>query len=109
MYFSDVTWGGSSSSMFSTERDVTFRTSANGAPVVTNLDELAGVRNPAGLAEARVVWLDVRGGVLAQEDEMLDPYSPNLSVPSGVLGLCLARVSFDGGRSFPVRRLGSLR
>jgi len=49
-----------------------------------------------GLARARVIWTDVRGNVLREEEQWLDLSAPRPVVPSGVRGIILAKVAVDG-------------
>jgi rhamnogalacturonan endolyase len=60
----------------------------------TSLDSRSGVRVPA-----HVVWLDIQGNVLGQEDQLVDPAHPRPAVPAGLRGAALARVSIGADRT----------
>ena len=71
---------------------------------------LVGVRGgqdlaASSIAEAIVVWVDLRGRVLLREIQHLDRMDPRPVVPSGMTGMRVARVKFGGLASVPVREL----
>lgn len=67
------------------------------AVLVTDVAEAVGIGEGAGnLVPARVLWMDVRGNVLREEEQMLDPASPRPVAPSGHKGIALARIRFAG-------------
>lgn len=57
----------------------------------------------AGIASANVVWMDLRGKVLANEVQQLDRQDPRPVVPAGMIGLCFAKVGFAGEAPRTVR------
>jgi len=57
----------------------------------------------SGIASANVVWLDLRGKVLANEVQQLDRQDPRPVVPAGMSGLCFAKVGFAGEATRMVR------
>jgi len=77
------------------------------AVLVSDIGETVEVGAKAtGLAEARVVWLDARGEVVAEETQWLDPSRPSPVAPAGLRGAPLARVSFAGEPTATIRRIG---
>jgi len=77
------------------------------AVLVTNVAEATGiVQRSTGLVQARVVWLDVRGNTILDEEQWLDPASPRPLVPSALHGLNIARISIDGRETLNLRCMG---
>lgn len=54
---------------------------------------------------ARVLWTDVRGNVLGEEEQMLDPNAPQPALPTGRKGIALARIRFEGSSATATVRL----
>jgi len=75
------------------------------AVLVTDVAEAVGIgEGGAGLVRARVLWMDVRGNVLREETQWLDPVSPRLLAPSGHKGIALARIRFEGTNTSEIVR-----
>jgi len=60
----------------------------------------------AGVTEASVVWMDLRGRVLAREIQHLDRLDPRPVAPAGMPGLHVAQVSFPGQLPRTFRSIG---
>jgi len=54
---------------------------------------------------ARITWIDVRGVVIAEEEQMLDPQAPRPTLPAGFRGVGFARVSMEGRPCLTIRSL----
>jgi len=63
----------------------------------------------AGLREADVVWMDPRGRILSREIQRLDRSNPDPVAPTGMHGLLVAQVAFDGRSPVSIRRFVSAR
>jgi len=59
---------------------------------------VGGIASPSfgstGLVRARVTWTDVRGNVLREEEQWLDPASPHPKALSGRKGVQFAKITF---------------
>lgn len=56
------------------------------------------------LVLARVLWMDVRGNVLREEEQRLDPALPRPVAPAGHKGVALARIRFEGAKTSETMR-----
>ncbi|MEN9355090.1 MAG: hypothetical protein RL318_2415 [Fibrobacterota bacterium] len=67
------------------------------AVLVTDVVETVGMRDGgAGLVRAQVIWMDLKGQLVRQEEQWLDPSSPNPRAPVGIKGVLLAKIRFAG-------------
>jgi len=77
------------------------------AVLVTDVvDNTAAGLHSTALARAKVIWMDLRGNILREEEQWLNPYALKPVVPVGMKGMVMARILVAGQAPALVRAMG---